>query len=336
MTGSDRKENGTEEEGSQGHAPKSSSSPTSPRKKTHAQRLRRLVLFLFSVYAGLCIMLMIIQRKLIYFPTREPSLAPADLQLPTDRFHQITVRSADGLRLHGWHVLPPGRSALDEKERQWELELGRPVILFFPGNAGNRSFRIAELKQLSELNADLFLIDYRGYGDNSGVPSEKNFAQDARAVWNHLTENEGIAPSRILVLGESLGGGVAVGLAYELLQDEIEPGGLFLKTTFSSLVDVAQTHYPWIPCSLLMTERYPSDRKIGELTCPISILHGILDEIVPIELARRLFEVAPDTSRSNIPKTFIELPTAGHNDVLQVAGKEYLDAVASMLQTIRR
>ena len=327
MTEPDRKED------SEGHGTESS---TTPVKKTHAQRLKRLVLFLFSVYAGLCVMLMIIQRRLIYFPTRESSLAPADLQLPTDRFHQITVRSTDGLILHGWHLLPPGRSALDEKERQWELELGRPVILFFPGNAGNRRFRIAELKQLSQLNADVFLIDYRGYGDNSGVPSEENFAQDARAVWDHLTENESIAPMRILILGESLGGGVAVRLVHELLQEEIEPGGLFLKTTFSSLVDVAQTHYPWIPCSLLMSERYPSDRKIGELTCPISILHGIQDEIVPIELALRLFEAAPEKSSSNILKTFIELPTARHNDVVQVAGKEYLDAVATMMQAIRR
>lgn len=333
MTEPDREKSRKGKEDKTGHDPKSSPAPV---KKTHTQRLMRLVLFLFSIYAGLCLMLMVIQRKLIYFPTRESPLTPASLELPTDRFHQITVQSADGLTLHGWHLLPPGRSALDEKERQWELELGRPIILFFPGNAGNRSFRIAEMERLSQLNADIFLIDYRGYGDNSGVPSEKNIARDARSIWNHLAENEGISPDRILLLGESLGGGVAVRLAHDLLQEEIEPGGMFLKTTFSSLVDVAQTHYPWVPCSLLMTERYPSDQKIGELTCPISILHGVQDEIVPIELALRLFEAAPDESSSSIPKVFIELPTATHNDVLQVAGKEYLDSVANMLQAIRR
>ncbi len=304
--------------------------------KSHSKRLKRLLLFLLSIYVGLCLMLMLIQRKLIYFPTREASLVPASLQLPVERFHQISLKSTDGLTLHGWHVLPPGRSALDEKERKWELELGRPVILFFPGNAGHRGYRSAELEQLSRLNADLFLIDYRGYGDNTGVPSEENFAKDARSVWNHLVESEGVSPDRILLLGESLGGGVAVTLANKLIQEGVEPGGLFLKTTFSSLVDVAYSHYPWVPCGLLMTERYPSADHIVQVTCPISILHGINDEIVPFELAQRLFEAAPQESSSDFPKTFIELPVATHNDVLQADGKAYLESVAAMLQLIRR
>ncbi len=305
-------------------------------KKPRSKRLKRLVLFLLSIYVGLCLMLMIIQRKLIYFPAREASLTPASLELPVDRFHQITVKSDDGLTLHGWHLLPPGRSALDETERQWELDLGRPVILFFPGNAGNRGYRSTEMEQLSRLNADVFLIDYRGYGDNTGVPSEKNFAKDARSVWSHLVDNEGISPDRILLLGESLGGGVAVSLASELSQQGVDPGGLFLKTTFSSLVDVAYSHYPWVPCGLLMTERYPSAKNIIHITCPISILHGLNDEIVPFKLAQRLYEAAPEESSSNIPKTFIELPTATHNNVLQVAGKEYLKSVDAILQLIRR
>ncbi len=298
--------------------------------------LKRLILLLLFVYVGLCLMLMIIQRKLIYFPVRETTLTPASLQLSTQRFHQVSAKSHDGLTLHGWHVLPPGRSALDEKERKWELELARPVILFFPGNAGHRGFRSAELEQLSRLNADVFLFDYRGYGDNYGIPSEKNFSKDARSVWNYLVLDQGISPGRILLLGESLGGGVAVGLASELVQEGIEPGGLFLKTTFSSLVDVARSHYPWVPCGLLMTERYPSIEKIRDITCPISILHGIHDEIVPFELAQRLYEAAPQESSSNIPKTFIELPTATHNNVLQVDGKTYLESVAAMLKLLRQ
>lgn len=313
-----------------------SKTPAVSARNSSGKRLKRLVLFLLSIYVGLCLMLMLIQRKLIYFPARETSMAPASFQLPVERFHQITVKTADGLTLHGWHVLPPGRSALDEKERKWELELGRPAILFFPGNAGHRGYRSRELEQLSRLNADLFLIDYRGYGENPGIPSEKKFAQDARSVWDHLVETEEISPNRILILGESIGGGVATTLARDLSQEGVEPGGLFLKTTFTSLVDVASSHYPWVPCSLLMTERYPSVENIVDLTCPISVLHGINDEIVPFELAQQLFEAAPQESSSNVLKTFIELPAATHNNVLQVAGDAYLESVATMLQIIRR
>ncbi|MBL4886125.1 MAG: alpha/beta fold hydrolase [Planctomycetaceae bacterium] len=300
------------------------------------RRIKRYVLFLAFLYIGVCLMLALIQRKLIYFPTHEVSLSVIDWQLPEDHFHDISIKSEDGLTLHGWHVLPPGRSALDNKERKWELELGRPVILYFSGNAGHRGYRHAELHRLSQLNADVFLIDYRGYGENRGVPSEKNFLRDARSAWDYLVLTENISADRILLLGESLGGGVATALASELIQEGIEPGGLFLKTTFTSLVDVAALQFPWIPCRMLVTQRYSSIDVIPRVTCPISILHGINDELIPIELSQRLFDAAPDQSNSNVLKTFIELPTAGHNDVLEVDGDSYMEAVAAMLNEIRR
>jgi len=300
-------------------------------RQSFGKRIRRWALLLFFVYAGLCVMLAIIQRKLIYFPAHETSLTAKDLQLPPGRFRDVTVKTTDGLTLHGWHVLPPGRSVLDEQERKWELELGRPVILFFSGNAGHRGYRSEELDRLSGLNADVFLIDYRGYGENSGIPSEENFLRDARSVWDHLVQSERISPRRILILGESLGGGVATALASSLASEGIEPGGIFLKTTFSSMVDEAAYQYPWVPCRLLLTERYPSAQKIKNVTCPITILHGINDEIIPFFLAQRLYEAAPDYSKSHHPKVFVELPAAGHNDVLEVDGKFYLESVQAML-----
>ncbi len=296
---------------------------------------RRAVLLLLGIYLGCCVMLGMIQRKLIYLPTREAPLLGSHWGLPDSRCRSVSLVSQDGLTLQGWHVLPPGSSALNEEERLWELRQGRPVILYFSGNAGHRGDRAYDLNLLGSLNADVFLFDYRGYGDNPGVPSEAALVADAQAIWRYLVETEGVESGRILLYGESLGGGVACALAAHLAEQGITPGGLFLKTTFSSLGDVAAFHYRWLPTGLLLRERYPSVQRISQIKCPIAILHGRQDEIVPFQLAEKLFEAAPDRSASGIPKRFFELPEAGHNDVLDKDPLTFRNAVGELLDHIR-
>ena len=282
--------------------------------KKMSDTVRRLVHLFLLAYLVLLAPLLYFQRSLIYHPSRCERLAASDAGLPQAVVY-VTVKSHDGLDLHGWLALAgtsPGSVSINAIPL---LEAGRPVVLYFPGNAGNRSMRFVQLAALGSLNAHVLIVDYRGYAENSGNPSEANFARDARSVWNHLTGELGVRPDRVVIYGESLGGGVATRLASELCQEGTEPGGLIVQSTFSSLVAVGQTHFPVLPVSLILVDRYSSDVRIQRVTCPILQIHGQKDSIVPLEIGQRLFDAAPANSSRGIAKKQIVMPHTDHNDV---------------------
>jgi uncharacterized protein len=295
----------------------------------------RLVLLGAVVYLTCAVMLAFLQRSMIYFPARQSVILPSDAGLPAARVFPVRFTSDDGLTLHGWHVAPPGQDvgSLPEGDRTAVIE--GPVILYFPGNAGHRGYRGDELDTLAGLGAHAFLFDYRGYGENPGRPTENHLVRDAAAAWRYLTDTRGIAASRIVLFGESLGGGVAVRLAADLSRAGTPPGGVMLRSTFSSLVDVAAYHYPWMPVRLLMIDRYQSVQHIPSVTCPIQQVHGARDTIVPIRFARRLFDAAPPQSATGLPKQLVELPQADHNDIPLVNPAEYRAAMADFMARLQ-
>lgn len=280
-------------------------------------------------------MLVALQRMLIYVPDRDASLPPAVSGLVPGRVHSIEVDTADNLKLHGWHVLPPDAGLPIGNDGAVSLDSDRPLVLFLPGNGGNRSWRSEELDLLARMGADVFLFDYRGYGDNPGKPSEEGLATDARAAWRYATEVRGVPPERIVLLGESLGGGVATRLAWELSRAGTPPGGLILKSTFDSLVETARHLYPWLPVRWALVDRFPSVDRIPEVTSPLLVIHGRRDRIVPFERALILFAAAPEASISGVPKKFAELPAANHNDILSVERPAYANHVQEFLDLVR-
>jgi fermentation-respiration switch protein FrsA (DUF1100 family) len=275
-------------------------------------------------------------RKMTYFPDVADDLSPARLQLPTDRIHAIQLKTGDGLTLNGWHFLAEGRSPVDGAATGTEPPPERPVALFFSGNGGNRAYRVPEAGVLTRAGTDVLLFDYRGYGDNPGSPSEQALADDARAVWRYATQNCHIASGRIVLYGESLGGAVATRLAAEMCAAGTPPAGLVLRSTFSTLADVAQHHYPLLPIKMLLQERYDSVERIAQVTCPILMLHGKRDTIVPYAQGRRLFMAAPERAADGTPKLFVELPHADHNDVLETDGESLQEAVNEFVARVAR
>ena len=177
----------------------------------------------------------------------------------------------------------------------------------------------------------MLYFDYRGYAENAGKPGEADFARDAQGAWTFATAQLGVPPDRIVIWGESLGGGVATRLTSELCAARTPPRGLILRGTFTSLVDAAAYHYPWLPVRWVMIDRYPSIERIGSVTCPLLMIHGRQDQIVPFEQGEQLFAAAPPTSSNGVPKTFVELPQAGHNDIMYVAADDVRDAVERFL-----
>jgi hypothetical protein len=307
---------------------------TTPPRSAWPRNLRRLILFALSTYLAIVVMLAFLQRTLIYLPSRQSQIEPQDAGLPPGRVHTITLNSDGGLELRGWHLLPAGQSATDLRQCDEQLALGRPVVLYFSGNAGNRVWRIEEFELFTQLGCHVFVFDYRGYGDNAGSPSEDRLAADATAAWRYATQTRRIESRRLILCGESLGGGVAVRLAAEQCAAGTPPGGLVLRATFSSLPDVAAYHYPWLPVRWLLVDRYPSVDRMPQVTCPILHIHGRRDSIIPIELGRKLFDTAPPQSAAGIPKRFVELPSADHNDILAVAEAEFQAAVGEFLKQL--
>lgn len=218
-------------------------------------------------------------------------------------FADVTIHTEDGERLHAWWA--PARAP----------SLGH--VLLCHGNAGNVGDRVPHVELLSAAGFDVLAFDYRGYGRSTGRPSERGLERDARAAREALLGRPGVDPTRVVYLGESLGGAVALALALEL-----PPAGLILQSGFTSVRDMARLHYPFIPRAFV-PDAYPSLRRIAGLRAPLLVLHGARDTIVPVMHGEELLEAARGPKRMHV------LPGAGHNDLLIGAGAEWALVIAA-------
>jgi fermentation-respiration switch protein FrsA (DUF1100 family) len=294
----------------------------------------RVVLLLVALYVLLAVMLALLQRTLIYHPLRAATIQPEDLEWPRGQVHTIELRTHDGLVLRGWHILPDGQQAQNANECDRALQSGQPLVIYFPGNAGHRAYRGEEIAVFTRQGAQVFLFDYRGYGDNPGSPSEALLARDAASIWDYATRERKVPAERIVVYGESLGGGIAVRLAAERCAAGDRPAALVLRSTFCSLVAVASYHFPWLPVRWGLVDRFSSLDRIGQVSCPLLQIHGQADTIVPFEFARRLFAAAPARSRQGIEKQLLVIPEADHNDLIFVAASQVERAIAELLRRL--
>jgi pimeloyl-ACP methyl ester carboxylesterase len=246
------------------------------------------------------------QRSLIYLPSRGP-VAPAHEVI--DGAQDVTLETSDGLRLNAWFV---PASAPD----------GGITVLVANGNAGDRSLRAPLAEALSKEGLAVLLFDYRGYGDNPGSPSEEGLARDVRAAYRFLIE-EGIPSKRVVYFGESLGAAVVTELA-----TEHPPAGLVLRSPFTDLAAVGQIHYPFLPVSALLRDRFPVAEHVRQLDVPTVVIWGTRDSIVPPEQSRAVAQAAGGTT------TIVEVEGAGHNDLALLDGRELVSAIVSLAERI--
>lgn len=295
--------------------------------------LRRFLVVVCMPYLIVVALLATFQRSLIYHPRPVDSVPLTVLGTPGPADEAIIVTTDDGILLHGWWL--GAKTTGNARAADGSTSPGaNPLVLYFCGNAGDRSHRYREFDILRAAGADVLCCDYRGYAENAGSPSEEGLALDARAVWKYATENRNVPPAKIILFGESLGGGVAVRLASEACSVGSPPGGLIARSTFSSLSDVAQLAVPWLPSRWMLVDRFPSEERIRSVTSPLLVLHGRLDTIVPFELGRKLFDAAPKDSTNGYANRFVELPAADHNDVLEADGARFGKAVRELIEHV--
>jgi hypothetical protein len=245
-------------------------------------------------------------NSLLYFPSRTFYATPADAGLEHE---EIAFDAEDGMRLHGWWMPAQRRPALAH-------------VLLSHGNAGNIGDRVVHARLLADAGLDVFLFDYRGYGLSEGSPDEAGTYRDARAAREALVRQAGVDAGRVVYLGESVGGAVALALAVEA-----PPLGLVLQSAFTSIRDMGRLHYPFIPPALV-PDAYPNLRRIAELRSPLLVIHGDRDDIVPVAHGRALFEAAPQPKRIEIVRG------AGHNDLLEAMGASYGTTIAEWARTL--
>jgi uncharacterized protein len=237
---------------------------------------------------------------LLYFPVRTIA------QTPRVEFSELAIETDDGERLHGWW-LPAAGPAVGH-------------VLFLHGNAGNIGDRVPHFELLVAAGLDVLAFDYRGYGRSSGRPSEQGTYADASAALAALLVRPGVDPARVVYVGESLGGAIALALAVRS-----PPAGLVLQSTFTSIRDMARLHYRIVPRALV-PDAYPSLRLVPDVRARLLCLHGDRDEIVPLMYGEALFEAA------RCEKELVVFPGVAHNDVITHAGERWAETIARFAQ----
>ena len=237
---------------------------------------------LIAPYLAALALIAVDQRKLLYHRSGA-AVAPASVGLPGVSVRYIAT--TDGETLLAWYA-PPAP--------------GRPLILYFHGNADPLSQRNVRFQRLTATGAGLLAIAYRGYPGSTGSPTEAGLHTDAEAAWREA-QTLGFDASNIVILGESLGSGVAVALA-----SRHRAAALVLDSAFSSAVEVAAARYRMFPVRLLMRDQLRSDLLIPNVHAPLLMAHGAADPVIPIASGEKLFALA------NEPKKFIRVEGEGH------------------------
>lgn len=245
-----------------------------------------IIAWLAGGYVSVLLLLYVAQRALMYHPSRivpEPGLYGAsDMQV-------VRIATPDGFSLHCWWK-PPSRAE-------------RTTFVYYHGNAGNIGDRAFKVRHYLDAGYGVLLVGYRYNAESGGKPSEDGLYTDGKAAYEFV-RSQGIPAARIIAYGESLGSGVATKIA-----TTNDVGAVVLEAPYTSIGDVAQTHYWYVPAKWLLRDRYDSLSRIDKLTVPLLILHGESDALIPVKFGRKLFETARE------PKEVHLVPGGGHADL---------------------
>lgn len=197
-----------------------------------------------------------------------------------------------------------------------------PVLLYLHGARWNVSGSSPRIRRMHDLGFSVLAVDYRGFGRSSAaLPSEATALEDAQAAWNWLAAK---APGQDrYIFGHSLGGAIAIELAHQVHDEQ----GTMVEGTFTSIPDVVSTfRWGWLPVSPLITQRFESVRKVGEIGSPLLVVHGSEDRLIQPALGRKLYEAAQE------PKQFVLVEGGSHHNTNAIGQGQYRQAMASLFR----
>ena len=254
-------------------------------RKHFYRRAGGWLLTLTLVYGVFIGSLAVMQRHLMYFPD-STRFVPQEWALR--EMDQLDVKTEDGLKVTSWY-----RPALSPDKL---------TIVFFQGNAGHLGYRNYKVRPWLDAGYGVLMVGYRGFG-NPGSPSEEGLYMDAQAAIDAVRA-KGVPEDGLVLYGESMGTGVATQMA-----TEYGAAALILESPYTSVPDVGADRYPLVPVHWLLRDHYDSINKIKDVHMPFLLLHGELDQVVPVKFGKKLFAAA------NEPKQAFYVPDAGHNNV---------------------
>lgn len=250
----------------------------------------------------------------------------ADLSRPADLALNHTVNlylsSEEGITLGVWHTVPDSLwEKAQEKDLEWYQETlkdGFPIIIYLHGNGGTRGagHRIGLINVLSAAGFHVVCMDYRGYGDSSGEPSEAGMTTDTIHLYQWVKARSG--DSLVIIWGHSLGTGVATNTVLELQKQGINVDGLILEGAFSNIRQAGAVHpfaaiyrkFPFFEYFFLDTIsrnnlKFPNDENVKKLKAPLLILHSEDDHIIPYYMGEELFKSAQNSRNSDNTVTMV-------------------------------
>ncbi len=272
------------------------------------------LVFLALSLAG-CAALELKERELVFRPTREAAGWYSGMPNGMQEFY-VPVGAPDAPeRIHAWWW------PADDPEA--------PVVYYLHGARWNLTGQLNRMSQLRRFGFSVFAIDYRGFGkSDGGMPSEASVYEDARAGWQWLVGREPDAARRY-IYGHSLGGAVAIDLAAQLADGAQAARGLIVESSFTSLSEVvSEMGYGWLPARMLLTQKFDSIEKIGQIRMPVLIVHGANDRYVPPSLSEALYTAAP------APKKLLLIPNGSHNNSVWTGDDAYRQALQEMFQPL--
>jgi len=264
----------------------------------------KLLTVCVCLYAVLVAFVYFRQSSLIYYPNMPGREIVATPQQKGLKYQDVQFVTEDNIKLHGWFI--PYRAA-------------KGTVLFFHGNAGNISHRLESIDFFHRLELNVFIIDYRGYGQSEGKVSEPGTYRDAKAAWDYLTQTRGSSAQRIIIFGRSLGASIATWLA-----SKHTPAALIIESGFSSVPSMAKRIYPFLPITWLATFKYDTKNYVSRVACPVLVAHSRSDDIIPFDEGRAIFDAAPEA------RQFLEM-RGGHNDGFMISGPTYVDGLRSFI-----
>ncbi|MBX7187712.1 MAG: alpha/beta hydrolase [Vicinamibacteria bacterium] len=266
--------------------------------------LKSVVRIALVALIGATLLLVFLEKQLIYYPEPGLDVTPEALGLP---FEEVLLDAEPGVKVHAWFIRAAKQPAA-------------ATILFSHGNAGNIADRLDRVLRWRGLDADFLLYDYRGYGRSTGHPDEEGTYLDGRAAYDYLVKSRGVDPKHLILMGESLGCAIAIQLAIER-----PAGGLVIEAPFASIAHMANAIYPFLPLGLFIRTRYLNIEKVPRLRMPVLVVQGTEDEVIPVEQGKMVFDATPP------PRRYLAIDGAHHNDVYVIGAERYRAALSDFI-----